>query len=190
MSIEFTTDLDRNIAALKAQFAGDNTFITRETRSPSGLRCAVFFFDGMVNALAINQSIIRPLIEEPQAKLSAEQLAQSVIEINDSRVEPDVNLMLASLLYGDTVILTEGDARPVVVNTKGFSSRSTAEPEGEKVLRGPREGFTELFMTNLSMLRRRLNDPRLKFTFSRVGTRTNTVVCLCYIDGVDRKSVV
>lgn len=184
MSIEFTTDLDRNIAALKAQFAGDNTFITRETRSPSGLRCAVFFFDGMVNALAINQSIIRPLIEEPQAKLSAEQLAQSVIEINDSRVEPDVNLMLASFLYGDTVILTEGDARPVVVNTKGFSSRSTAEPEGEKVLRGPREGFTELFMTNLSMLRRRLNDPRLKFTFSRVGTRTNTVVCLCYIDGV------
>lgn len=184
MSIEFTTDLDHNVAVLKQQFEGDNTFVTRETRSPSGLRCAVFFFDGMVNALAINQSIIRPLMNAKLPRASSETLVQSVIEINDSRVEPDLNLMLASFLYGDTVILTEGDDRPVVVNTKGFSTRSTAEPEGEKVLRGPREGFTELFMNNLSMLRRRLNDPRLKFTFSRIGTRTNTVVCLCYLDGV------
>ena len=43
MSIEFTTDLDHNVAVLKQQFEGDNTFVTRETRSPSGLRCAVFF---------------------------------------------------------------------------------------------------------------------------------------------------
>ena len=125
MSIEFTTDLDRNIAVMKAQFAGDNTFVTREVRSTSGLRCAVFFFDGMVNAIAINQSIIRPLMKAAQPRLSADTLAQSVIEINDSRVEPDVNLMLASFLYGDTVILTEGDARPVVVNTKGFELPKT-----------------------------------------------------------------
>lgn len=190
MSIELTTDLDRSIAAMQAQFAGDNTFITREVRSPAGLRCAVFFFDGMVNALAINQSIIRPLMNAKAPRLSADTLAQSVIEINDSRVEPDLDRMLASFLYGDTVILTEGDARPVVVNTKGFSTRSTSEPEGEKVLRGPREGFTELFMSNLSMLRRRLNDPRLKFTFSRVGSRTNTVVCLCYLEGVADSALV
>lgn len=184
MSIEFTSSLDQNIAALQRQFAGDNTFVTREVRSPSGLRCAIFFFDGMVNATAINESVVRPLLREHRARLTAEELAQSAVQVNDSRVEPDVGRMLASFLYGDTVILTEGDARPVVVNTKGFSTRSTSEPEGEKVLRGPREGFTELFMSNLSMLRRRLNDPRLKFTFSRIGERTNTVVCLCYLEGV------
>ena len=113
----------------------------------------------MVNATAINESVVRPLLREHRARLTAEELAQSVVQVNDSRVEPDVGQMLASFLYGDTVILTEGDARPVVVNTKGFSTRSTSEPEGEKVLRGPREGFTELFMSNLSMLRRRLNEP-------------------------------
>ena len=37
MSIEFTSSLDQNIAALQRQFAGDNTFVTREVRSPSGL---------------------------------------------------------------------------------------------------------------------------------------------------------
>ena len=66
----------------------------------------------MVNALAINQSIIRPLMNAKLPRTSSETLVQSVIEINDSRVEPDLNLMLASFLYGDTVILTEGGRPP------------------------------------------------------------------------------
>lgn len=184
MPLSFTDSLDRNVAAMQSLFAGDNTFIVRRTQSPSGLRCAVFFLDGMVNALAINQSIIRPLVDADRALLTAEALAATVIQINDAKVEPDPDKMLSALLYGDTVILTAGDPRPIVVNTKGFSMRSTAEPDNERVLRGPREGFTEVFMMNLSMLRRRMNDPRLKFSFQRYGGVTGTVICLCYIDGL------
>lgn len=116
--------------------------------------------------------------------------AHTVIQINDSRVEPDSDAMLSSLLYGDTVILTEGDARPVVVNTKGFSLRTASEPENERVLRGPREGFTEAFMPNLALIRRRVNDPRLKFSFSRMAGRTHTVVCLCWLEGVTDPALV
>ncbi|MFR1150898.1 MAG: spore germination protein, partial [Butyricicoccus sp.] len=76
------------------------------------------------------------------------------------------------------------------VNTKGFDKRSTAEPENERVLSGPREGFTECFMPNLALIRRRVNDPRLKFRFMRVGSRTNTNVCLCYIAGLCENSLV
>lgn len=52
------------------------------------------------------------------------------------------------------------------------------------MLSGPREGFTECFMPNLALIRRRVRDTRLKFNFLRVGGRTNTAVCLCYIDGL------
>ena len=68
--------------------------------------------------------------------------------------------------------------------------RSASEPENERVLSGPREGFTECFMPNLALIRRRLNDKRLKFTFLRVGSRTNTVVCLCYLAGVCEQKLV
>ena len=99
---------------------------------------------------------------------------------------------LAALAGLETVVtkLTDGDARPVLVNTKGFDKRSTAEPENERVLSGPREGFTECFMPNLALIRRRVNDPRLKFRFMRVGSRTNTNVCLCYIAGLCENSLV
>lgn len=39
-------------------------------------------------------------------------------------------------------------------------------------------------MGNLALIRRRINDPRLKFSFSRMAGRTNTVVCLCWLEGV------
>lgn len=181
-SISFSTDLETNIRLMQTIFQGDNTLVLRRTQSPNGLRCAVFFFDGMVNGLAINQSVIRPLVCCDKPYLTAEELAQTTLQINDSRVETSVDKMFASFLYGDTVVFTEGDAMPVVVNTKGFAMRSSSEPENERVLSGPREGFTECFMPNLALIRRRLNDTRLKFTFLRVGTRTNTVVCLCYLD--------
>lgn len=183
-AIQFTRSLTANLAAMRALFENDNTFVVRETVSPSGLHCAVFFLDGMVNNLTINQSVIRPLVSESRRAADADTLAHTVLQVDDSRVEPDTDKMLTSLLYGDTVILTEGDARAVVVNTKGFAVRSVSEPDNERVLRGPREGFTEAFMLNLSLIRRRLSDPRLKFSFSRMAAHTNTVVCLCYLEGV------
>lgn len=191
--LAFSPDLDENIRLLQTLFQGDNTFVTRmaESRAAPHLRCAVFFFDGMVKNLAINQSVLRPIADwDGGAPVSAEVLARRISQVNDSRVEPDPAKMLASFLYGDTVIFTDGDPRPVVVNTKGFSLRASAEPDNERVLQGPREGFTEGFMTNLSMIRRRLRNPHLKFTFQTLGSRTHTTVCLCYLDGVCAPSVV
>ena len=182
--ITFSTDLEQNIRLMQDIFQGDNTLVTRRAQSPKGLSCAVFFFDGMVNAIAINQSIIRPIVCSDRKCVSSEELAQTILQVNDSRVEIDSDKLFASFLYGDTVVFTEGESRPVVVNTKGFTMRSTQEPTNERVLSGPREGFTECFMPNLSLIRRRLNDRRLKFTFLRIGTRTNTVVCLAYLAGV------
>ena len=189
-NITFSTDLESNIRLMQSLFQGDNTFVTRRAVGHAGLDCAVFFFDGMVNNIAINQSVVRPIVCSDLPRASSDTLCQTILQINDSRVETDPAKMFASFLYGDTVVFTAGDARPVVVNTKGFSVRSASEPENERVLSGPREGFTECFMPNLALIRRRLNDKRLKFTFLRIGTRTNTVVCLCYLDGVCESKLV
>lgn len=184
LSITLTASLRQNIAAMQALFAHDDTFILRETRSPAGLHCAAFFLDGMVNSLAINQSVIRPLVSCDLPHADAQTLAQTILQIDECKLVPDTQSMLSALLYGDTVVLTEGEACPVVVNTKGFSVRSPEEPDNERVLRGPREGFTESFMPNLALIRRRINDPRLKFSFSRMASQTQTTVCLCYLEGI------
>lgn len=182
--ITFSADLEQNIARMQALFQGDDTLVIRRAVGQKGLSCAVFFFDGMVDSLAINQSIIRPIVLSDRASASADVLSDTILQVNDSKVETDIDKLFTAFLYGDSIVLTQGDARPIIVNTKGFSLRSTSEPENERVLSGPREGFTECLMPNLARVRRRLNDKRLKFTFLHIGTRTNTTVCLCYLAGL------
>ncbi len=190
MSIHLTTNLSENLESLRALFAQDNTFVARTIQTQSGLRCAILFFDGMISNQAINESILRPLMQTRSKTLTAQAIADAIVQINECSLAADPDAMLSAILYGDTAILIDGDSRPVIVNTKGFTTRSPSEPESEKVLRGPREGFTESFMTNLSMLRRRVNDPRLTFSFARYAGETNTVVCVCWIKGVTPPALV
>ena len=158
--ITFTENLAHNIALMQSVFEGDDTFIVREATGRNGLHCAMFFFDGMVDSFTINESLVRPVLLSDRRRASADELAGRILQADDCRVETDMDKALAAFLYGDTLVLTEGDARPLVVNTKGFARRSPEEPENERVLSGPREGFTECFMPNLALIRRRVRDTR------------------------------
>lgn len=187
--LAFTKDLDENVRAMKEIFEGDDTFICRETDNGNGLRCALFFFDGMVSSDAINLSLVRPISMWSGGAVDMDRLVAEVVQIDDCSVDPKMDDLFSAFLYGDTIVLADGDDRAAVVNTKGFAKRSPDEPDNEKVLRGPREGFTEAFMGNLALIRRRLRTPALKFTFTKLGTVTHTNAVICYIDGIADKSV-
>lgn len=188
--IQFSKNLDENIAKFQSIFTGDNTLVTRRVKSQSGQLFAIFFFDGMVSGQVINRDIVAPLTAREQPVLSTDVLIEQVLRSNEAAVQTDTEQLMLACLYGDSVVFMEGDDTPVSVNTKGFDTRSTSEPENERVLSGPREGFTESFMTNLSMIRRRIQNSDLKFTFMRIGEKTNTTVCLCYVNGLCEESLV
>lgn len=191
LNLSFTTDLDENIARMKQLFVHDNTFICREVqgRGQPALRMALFFFDGMVNSQAINDSLVKPVSLWTGAPLPMPDVIREVLHIDDCPFDPEPDKLLTAFLYGDTIVLVDGDRRPAVVNTKGFAKRGPDEPDNEKVLRGPREGFTEAFMGNLALIRRRLRTPNLCFEFSDIGSVTHTTVSVCYIDGIADQTV-
>jgi stage V sporulation protein AF len=85
---------------------------------------------------------------------------------------------------GATGFFFEGSAAAIIVDAKIFPVRSTEEPDLERVVRGSRDGFVETLLTNVTLVRRRIRDPRLKLEMLRVGRRTHTDVCLAYIDDI------
>lgn len=87
-TITFTADLERNIRMMQELFRNDDTLIIRRAIGQNGLRCALFFFDGMVNSLAINQSLVRPILRCAQTRLSADMLATTVLQADECRVKP------------------------------------------------------------------------------------------------------
>jgi stage V sporulation protein AF len=92
--------------------------------------------------------------------------------------------VLDNVSMGATGFFFEGAASAIIVDAKNFPVRSTEEPDLERVVRGARDGFVETLLTNVTLVRRRIRDPRLKLEILRVGRRTHTDVCLAYIDDI------
>ena len=88
------------------------------------------------------------------------------------------------VLSGDVVLLFNDHEKIIYCEVKGFVRRGVGIPVTESVVKGPREGFTELFVDNVSLIRRKIKNSDLKFEPIYVGNRSQTVVCISYIKGI------
>ncbi|SFK92815.1 stage V sporulation protein AF [Paenibacillus sp. 1_12] len=95
-----------------------------------------------------------------------------------------LNEVIDDVAMGASGFFFEGSAAAIIVDAKIFPVRSTEEPDLERVVRGSRDGFVETLLTNVTLVRRRIRDPRLKLEMLHVGRRTHTDVCLAYIDDI------
>ncbi len=188
--------LDKNIQIFKNIFQKDETVIFREFQNKhlEAAQCCIIYVDGMVNTEIINENIIQPVLrsdlsEDIKSNNLLEELMKKVIVSNCVALETDISKIVSSVLYGDTLFLLDGYNKALVISSKGWKIRSISEPESTKVVRGPREGFTESIMVNLSLVRRKINTPDLKFEFKEIGERTHTKTCICYIEGLALESI-
>lgn len=181
--------LAENEASMNRIFEKDSIFNLRYIVSRDGeTRCFIAYFDGMVNNQIVDLNIIRPLTL-CEGKHAPEQLARSVITTDTFAVTNDLSEACAAMIQGDTLIFTDGFTTVISASSKGFQTRSVDEPDSEKNIRGPREGFTESIITNTALLRRCLLSPDLKMDMESVTTLSDQKICLCYLDTVVDKNV-
>jgi spore germination protein KA len=189
-----SSSLEENLAELKKIFVDDATIGTRWITNchNTALKYCIVQADGLVNSAIINENIIKPLMLS-KVSFSKEQkidiLVHQVISINQVKQTNQWQEIIEAVNYGDTILFIEGEAEALLLNSKGFNIRAIGEPSGEKILSGPKEGFCEALMINLSMVKRRLRNNELKMKFKSFGVRTHTQVCICYIDSIVNKKV-
>lgn len=184
MEKTLTTDLSRNLQRFCDLFAREGAFRHREFQTGMGVNCAVLFFDGMTSSQILSEDVIRPLIchitphppEDP-----VDHAARQILYAGEVKKQTDVEAMVSGLLYGECLLLFEGCTVGLTVDTKGWRTRGISEPENERVLQGPHEGFDEAAMPNLAQIRRKLQTPDLCAEILRVGRRSRTRVILCYL---------
>lgn len=193
--IQLRKPLKQNIDLLKKVFIDDQAVVFREFKIHAGPKGCVVFVDGMIDKKVINDNILQPLFRftAPEMLLPSkllEILRQQVITTHGIKCTADVNKIVDALVYGDTLILIDGLEKGLLVETKGWQTRSIAEPDSEKVVRGPREGFVESLSINMSLIRRRIRNPQLKFQYKELGCRTKTKICICYIEGLASPKII
>lgn len=151
-----------------------------------GVRCGFLYMNGFAKDTALIE-VIKRLTYADEAEMDDRPLEalkdKLVAHIQVESLEK-FDEVIDKTLAGMTALFVEGARAALVIDAKSFPTRSTSEPDLERVVRGARDGFVETLMTNVTLIRRRLRDPRLKFEVVQVGERTKTDVCIAYIQDV------
>lgn len=182
-------DLQKDIKLFKDIFKKDVILRVKQisARRSVPFDCALIYMDGMTDADQLNEAVIRPLITvdvENDFKTLADYVSHQILFTRDSKKQNNVAKILEGILYGEALILIDGSMYAVMVDVKGWRTRGINEPQEERILQGPREGFEEAGLLNLAMLRRKLLTPDLCIEMLRVGRRTSTAVFVCYLDSL------
>ncbi|MCY6369061.1 spore germination protein [Clostridium ganghwense] len=185
----YSTNLEININELQNRFKNDNSVKFRRFESKnSSIRCCIVFIEGMVKSEIINENIIRPLVstsinENIHGNELLDYLTNKLLICDEIVKSSDIDTIINSVEYGDTLLIIDGVSEGIILNTKGWQRRNISEPTSESIVKGPKEGFTESIIVNTSLLRRKILNPALKFEYMQLGERTNTKVCISYIEG-------
>lgn len=179
-------DFERDVALVRdALHIGDSFDIAMRTLTTRlGQKCAFFFVTGFINSQTAHD-LIRYCVGESPTDLSSDRIPST-----EAQREIKVDAVVTKILSGMTCLIVQGEQRAFLMDTRKYPVRSISEPENDKVLRGARDGFGEALLANTALIRRRIRSPELTFSTVKVGSVTQTDVCVCYMkDKADMKYV-
>jgi len=192
--------LEENIQQVKHILGSPHDLVIREfaiAHSPHV--CTLVCIDGLVDTELLNDKVMKtiqllmPAAREnvpPTGDAMIEKLFQDVLSIIEGKKACTLADVLDAILAGDTALFVDGADLAVLIDSKGWKSRSIEEPVTEGLVRGPRDGFTEDIRTNTVRVRRRIRDPHLRFDGIQVGRRSKSDLIVAYIEGIVNPAIV
>ena len=164
------------------------TLIVQEEQS---VQC--IYLESMVDKKTIDDYILKSLTENMFAEGESPRSAENAFLRELSFSEPFEELRdqaVQALLAGQCVLADFVKERICLINVTEPKHRPIEEPKSEATIRGPHEGFTESIMINVSLVRKRICNPFLRFEKMIIGNQTKTIVLIVYLENLAPDSLV
>ncbi len=154
---------------------------------------AFIYIDGLINKSFVSEYAIASLIQEEELKSFTlqgyrttilEVIKKEVLATSEIKEESQWDSIIKFILSGDTLLLIDNADKGIIIGSRTSPVRSVDEPRTEAVIRGPREGFTEVLKLNTALVRRKIRDPKFKIKMHSVGRRTQTDIAVMYIEDI------
>lgn len=157
----------------------------------SGIRCDLVCLEGMVSTSTITNLILNPLTElKLPEKLTSKELFEHIYDhmllTIDRTMSSDYGDLISHLMSGFAILIVDGADTAFSLGVQGYATRGIDEPSSEGNIYGSHEGFVETVRTNMSLVRRRIKSPLLRFELFPVTDLSNVDVIVTYMD--DRAS--
>lgn len=184
-------DLELKIASFSEVLIDEQTIIYKrfESNAVESVKFCIIYSKPLVDLERLHNFVIRPIAEREVSKAirtekRAEYLMNKVLVYCDSKLCTNITEAVNSLLSGGTLLLVEGVEETFLLSTESYKERAIKEPEAERVVKGPRDGFVESLEINVALIRQKVRHPNLKFKFIELGKLTKTTICICYIEDI------
>ena len=142
----------------------------------------LIFINDIVDKNAIGELILRPAASFDKS-VNKKTLFDAFFSPEKKEVA-DTEQIISEILLGNALLITDKVGSAISFGLKHFEKRAITEPPTSTVIKGPREGFVESLPVNVSLMRRKLKTPDLRFENLTVGEYSKTPVAICYINGI------
>ncbi|MBK1811900.1 spore germination protein [Clostridium sp. YIM B02505] len=181
-----------NLSTIRQLFSNCSDVVYREFVIDSiKLSAALVFINELVDTQLINEVTIASIMDiKPTTSLDnssgiiVDTIKTRFLHTANVSEISNIHVLEESLLNGSAVLLVDKEDKGLKIAIPGFRGRDISEPTIEKVIRGPKEGFTENISVNTAMLRKKIKSSNLKVENSVLGRQTKTIIHITYIDGI------
>ncbi|WP_280768883.1 spore germination protein [Salipaludibacillus daqingensis] len=183
ISKNFEKNIDYMIKEMRVE---ENFDVIHHKIEAGGRKIGMFFIDGFANDVAAIQVLRNFKTMEPDAldEDPIDRLLKGVIPHQETETSEDFEQVIGQVLSGQAAFVVEGCSKVILVDIREYPARSPEEPDLERVVRGPRDGFVETMVFNVAMIRRRIRDRSLTMDYLQVGQRSKMDIVVSYIDSI------
>ncbi len=187
---KLTEDYRENVRLADEALRVSESFdILKKTLTVGGDEATLYYIDGFTKD-TVMQKLMMHFISVGELS-SAEDFMTASVPYIETEVTENFDSMLTFVLSGCTLMLgSTFGSRAIIIDSRTYPARETGEPESDKVVRGPKDGFVETLIFNTALIRRRVRDTRLTMKHMSLGESSKTDVVVCYLDGVADASLV
>lgn len=185
--LKIYASIKETISLFKNEFDSSADLTIREFYIGKTKAC-VITMEGMVDKETLAESVIIPIMRSNLEDMSSQDKYEylkdhviSSVEQTEAETYKDAFFLAMS---GFALIVIDECSKILCIGVQGFAFRGVSEPNTELTQRGSRESFVEPLRVNMSLIRRRMKNPCLKFENMKVGKLSHTEVSLCYLTNV------
>lgn len=185
-----SADLKDNIRRIKKLLGASSDVVFRPFVIGDN-EAVLVFIESLTDVKTINEYILQPLLGwRRHHPLTPDNIRKHLVTVSQTTQTGKMDDLISGCLSGDTILFIDNCSQALLLNTRGFESRSIKEPDTEVVVRGPKDGFNEKLQTNLSLIRRRLKTPNLVIENLSLGIQSSTTVSVVYLKNIAREDLV
>ncbi|TCP70648.1 spore germination protein [Baia soyae] len=144
----------------------------------------LIFLETLSDKHLIMESIIKPL---ERAKVG---VVEHVITSSGFEVGESLDKAISWIISGKSLLFLEGIPEMYVCETGLVIKRDVREPDNEGIVRGSHDGFIENLITNLHMIRNRIENPNLVVQYFTLGKKSDTKVALVYMKNLAKEELI